>query len=323
MTLLTSQLLSAPALWFTAEGLQTSVRCLSVFHSAARALVKHEQAQHEKSADVDFVDLQLERTLPKNDWVKAVISGADDQSPRWRHLLVLGGLLLGFGPREDDNLSSGMRSTIENALVVAANLALEETPEEDELGQHTITLVLNHCFSYLADHERAGLNYDNLLPVLMRSVFRSSEGLQSGYFLGAVDQDVRQIPNDQFEWSDRSQSFQQIAAILSSPLISSLGPLSRLIGHTIEQAQQSWLVTAAMDDLIALARTVHLQWRQVKLSEIDPTEESVFLNQHTLGRTLPQMWKLLRSMLFAVVIILRSITGRMLGDAALASDDGQ
>ena len=299
------------------------MRSLGVFHSAAQALLRHERALKEKSADEDFAQVQFERTLPRDDWIKAVINGADDHSPRWRHLLVLGGLLLGFGPVDDENLSRSMRSTLESAWVTAANLSLEEIEEDDELGMLTITLVLNHCFPHLADSERATLDYDALLPVLMRSVLHSAEGLRSGYFLGSIDLDVRPVSREQFQWPEHSPSYQRIQEMLSNPLLSSLGPLSRLIGHSIEQAKQPSLVISAMDDLETFARTLLLQWRQNKLSEVDPSEESMFLDKQTLERTTPQLWKLLRSTLFAVVIILRSAIGRMLGDGALANDEGE
>lgn len=319
VTLLTSQLLSAPAIWLQADGLRTCMRLLSVWHSAAQALIKHESAMRDKSSDEDFAQLQLERTLPKDDWVRAVINGADDHSPRWRHLLALGGLLLGFGPAEDDTLSGSMRSTIETALVKATNLALVETPDDEELGQESITLVLNHCFPLLSDLERSQLDYDALLPALMRSMLHSEEGLRSAYFLGAVDMDVQPASKDTFRWQERSASFQQVQRILASPLISSLGPLSRLIGHSIEHARESWLVSGVMEDVEAFARTLHLQWRQTKLSEIDSSEENVFLDAEALEKTTPQLWKLLRSTLFAVVIVLRSAVGRMMADGALST----
>ena len=297
------------------------MRCLSVFHSAARALVRHENALREKSAGEDFAQVQLERTLPTDDWIKAVIDGADDRSSRWRHLLVMGGLLLGFGALEEENLSRSMRSTLENALVAATNLSLEESSEDDDLGRQTVTLVLNHCFPLLADRGRAQLNYDALLPVLMQSTFHSSEGLQSAYFLGAIDLHVKPVSKSQFQWSDRSPSFQHIQAMIWGPLLSSLGPLSRLIGHSIESVSQGWLVTSALEDLETFAKTLHLQWRQNKLSEIDPSEVSVYLDQGTRDNTSSQLWKLLQSTLFAVVIILRSTVGRILGDGALANDE--
>lgn len=299
------------------------MRCLSVFHSAAQALIRHETALKDESADEDFLQLQLERTLPKDDWIKAVINGADDHSPRWRHSLVLGGLLLGFGSSEDENLSRSMRSTLEEALVTAANLALEQSLEDDELGQQSITLVLNHCFPSLSDYERAQLDYDLLLPVLMHSTLHSGEGLQSAYFLGAIDRDVRPLSDSQFEWPERSPSFRGIQEVLTSPLVSSLGPLSRLIGHSIEQVKHAWLVTASVEDLELLAKTLHLEWRQNKFSEVDASEESSFLSKETLDRTTPQLWKLLRSTVFAVVIVLRSVIGRTLNDGALANSEGK
>ena len=323
VTLLTSQLLSAPAIWALPEGLRTCTRCLSVFHSAAQALIRHEQALEEKSADDDFTQLQFERTLPKDEWIKAVISGADNHSPRWRHLLVLGGLLLGFGLPSDENLSRTMRSTLESALVTALNLSLAEPNDEDELGQLSITFVLNHCFPSLADHERTQLDYDTLLPVLMRSTFHTDEGLRSGYFLGAIDLDVQPTTERTFQWGERTSSYHQVQTILASPLISSLGPLSRIIGHSVEQAKQHWLVIAALEDLEMFAKTLHLQWRQNKLSEVDASEEKTYLNTETCEVTTPQLWRLLRSALFGVVIILRSVVGRMLGDGALGNDEGE
>ena len=276
----------------------------------------------DKSADEDFSQVQLERTLPKDDWIKAVINGADDHSPRWRHLLILGGLLLGFSPVEDENLSRSMRSTLESALVTAVNLYLDETAADDDLGYHCITLVLNHCFPSLPDHERAQLNYDALLPILVRTTLHSTEGLRSAYFLGAVDLDVKPISKSQFRWPERSASFQQVQSLLSSPLLSSLGPLSRLIGHTIDNAVDSWLVCAVVEDLETFAKTLHLQWRQNKLSEIDASEERLYLDAETCETTIPQLWKLLRSTLFAVVIIQCSAVGRVLGDGTLANDEG-
>ena len=298
------------------------MRLLSVFHSAAQALIKHEHAMRYKSSDEDFAQLQLERTLPKDDLIRAVISGADDHSPRWRHLLALGGLLLGFGPAEDEALSSSMRSTIETALVNAANITLHEMQEDDELGQESITLVLNHCFSLLSDLKRSQLDYDALLPTLMRSTLHSEQGLRSAYFLGAVDLDVQPALKSTFQWQERSASFQQIQRILVSPLVSSLGPLSRLVGHAVEHARESWLVSGVIEDIENFTRTLHLQWRQTKLSEIDTSEESTFLNAEALEKTTPQLWKLLRSTLYAIVIVLRSAIGRMMADATLANDEG-
>lgn len=321
--LLTSQLLSSPAIWTVPEGLSTCMRGLSVFHSAAQALVRHEHALQDNSHDQDFEQLQPERTLPKRDWIRAVVKGADKDSPRWRHLLVIGGLLLGFGPYEEGNLSRGMRGTLGSALGTATNLALQETPDDDELGLEAITLVLNHCFPMLSAYERSRIDYDLLLPVLMRITLHSTAGLQSGYFLSTVNLDVIPAARTQLSWSEHSSSFRQIQAMLSSPLSSSLGPLARLIGHSIEQVKQARLVSAAIEDIEAFSRTLHAQWRQNKLSDVDSFEEGVYLDRETIEKTTPVLWKLLRSTLFATVIILRSAVGRMIGDSTLARDNGK
>ena len=299
------------------------MRCMSVFHSAAQALIRHQNELQDKSADDEFAQVQFERTLPKDEWIQAVISGVDEHSPRWRHLIALGGLLLGFGPPEDENLSRSMRSTIESALMKATNLSLQQVSDHHDLSDQTITLVLNHCFPNIADYERSQLDYDALLSILMRSTFHSVEGLQWGYFLGSIDIDIKQASNSQFQWPERSASFQRIQNMLSSPLLASLGPLARLIGHAISECRQPQLTISALEDLEKFSRTLHMQWRQNKLSEIDASEESQYLDAESLEKTTPQLWKLLKSTLFAVVIVLRSIVGRALGDGSLANDQGK
>lgn len=298
------------------------MQCLSVFHSAAQAIIKQEKALNENSTSKTDGKLQAERTMPKYRWIKSAISGADEHSPRWRHLLVIGGLLLGFGPAEEENISRTMRKMLEGALVTAVNLSLRKTPQEDELGQETITLVLNHCFPALSDEERENLNYHFLLPVLMHTTFHASEGLRSGAFLSTLDQDVRPISEAQLQWSERSRSFEQVKAIQSSPLVASLGPLARLIAHAIENVEESWRVTDTIVDLEVFVKTLHSHWHVGKLSGVDPTETYTYLDRQTNTVTLPTLFNLLRSVLFASIIILRSATGRVLSDSALARPKG-
>ncbi len=212
-----------------------------------------------------------------------------------------------------------MRSTLESALVTAANHALEETSREDRLGQQTLTYVLNHCFPSLAQHERARLNYDILLPYLIHSAFNSEDGLNSGYFLGSLDLDMQPVSGGQLGWSERSASFQRVQRMLSDPLLSSLGPLCRLIGRSIESSLQQLLIVNALEELETFSRTLHMQWRQNKLSEVDASEYGIYLYAEARDRTTPQLWKLLKSTLFGILIILRSIVGRTLNDPILAN----
>ncbi|KAK6428362.1 hypothetical protein LTR95_015495 [Oleoguttula sp. CCFEE 5521] len=321
VTLLTSQLLAAPAIWARPEGLTTSLRCMSVFHSAARALVQHEVATSQNQKGSDFVLPQPERVLHSDEWIKAVLHGADNHSPRWRHVLVIGGLLLGFGQAEDRILSRSTFRLLEETFVKFVNNALVDVADDDELGQTTVTLVLNHCFPAISEFERSQLDYDRLLPLLMWSSLRSDEGLGSGYFLGAIDLDLHSTPDNLLGWPERSPSFSHIQRMSASPLGASLGPLARLIGHTVDHVRDSWLVSSAVDDLFDFTRTLQLQWRQTKLSGVDASDEMTSLTRQTLEITSPALWKLLRSASYAVVIILRSVLGRLLSDGALASGE--
>lgn len=99
---------------------------------------------------------------------------------------------------------SSLRKLIQGALVRATNLALVEVRERHEvdgLGGQTITLALNHAFGCLAEVERAQIDYDMLLPVLIGTAYYSSEGFQSAYFLGGLDLDVQVMQSGKLEWS--------------------------------------------------------------------------------------------------------------------------
>ncbi|KAF2836687.1 hypothetical protein M501DRAFT_979132 [Patellaria atrata CBS 101060] len=320
-TLLTRQLLTAPALWERPDGLRLCLRFTGVFHSAAVIIANHHLAVHENRAEPPKLGYaSIGGGLSLEEWVRAVVKSADDNSSRWKHLMVLGGLLIGFESQEHSMLSNSLRSTLNKALIQATNLALEESRGGEELGAQCITLVLNHSFQYISDSERARLNYDFLLPVLVGTTFFSSEGLQSAYFIGAIDLDVVEVSGNKFNWPETSSSYQQIQRMVSRPLFTSMGPLSRLIAHAVEHVRDSWLIQTLVDDINNFAKALTTQWRQNKLSEIDISEEAVFLLEETTKTTLPGLWKALQTALFSTVIVLRAVIGRVLGDRILAAD---
>ncbi|KAI1917688.1 hypothetical protein LOZ12_001783 [Ophidiomyces ophidiicola] len=314
VSLLSSQLLCCPALWEGEVCLQTCRRLISVFNSAALTITEHESFQGTKPPYLQ------RRGLDREEWLKAVVNGADDKSPRWRHLILLGGVLLGFEGQNRQSLSLHWRKRLESALVKALQLSLAELEKFPVAATHAIVLVLNYTFQLISDFERSQIDYDLLVPILVSSTYFSDEGLGSGYFLGAIDRDVRETGGKKFTWPESSSSLQQINSILSSPLISSFGPLSRLMAHSLENAQNPMLVVETTDRLFDLSRTLLIQWRQNKLSEVDKSEEPEFLDDSTLKMTLPTLWRLLKSSLFSVIIVLRAALGRVLNDRALASD---
>lgn len=300
---------------------------LSVFHTAVTAIINHHNdTRHHNTPELLPGQTPVGGGLSLDDWVRAVAAGADERSPRWKHLIALGGLLIGIGNLEEQGMelywAAGMRKRVEAALVTAANLAMveiRERSEADELGGQTVTLVLNHAFGCLGAAERAQLDYDLLLPVLIGTTYFSNEGFQSAYFLGGLELDITRR-DGKLDWSAGSSSFRRVETIMARPLVSSMGPLSRLIAHAVEHVRDPWLIQTMMDDLASFARALTTQWRQLEFSEIDPAQEAARLDEEALHRTLPLLWSLLKAALFATTVILRGVFSRTLGDSTLAAD---
>lgn len=187
--------------------MRTPLRLLSVFHTAVTTVINyHNDVRHHKAPKLLPSQTPTGGGLPLDDWIRAVVAGADDRSQRWKHLVVLGGLLIGVASLEEQGMdlywASSMRKRVEAALVKAANLALvqvRERSEADGLGGQTITLVLNHAFGGLTGAERAQIDYDLLLPVLIGTTYFSNEGFQSAYFLGGLDLDIK-VKAKKLDW---------------------------------------------------------------------------------------------------------------------------
>ena len=317
VTLLTSQLLSAPSIWKRQDGLRTTIRILSIFNSAAIQFV-----QSEDSLEIKH-QFPIQRKLGREEWAIAVVKGADNRSPRWRHLCVLAGLLIGFEGQGKQNISRALRRNLENATVKAANLALQEGEAGDELAGNSICMMLSHVFDLLSHSEKMNLNSDLLLPILIHASFFSKEGLQYGYFISAIDSDVLQIEGMKFDWSPKSSTYVQCQRMTTGPLIASLGSLSRLMAYCVENVANTDLLFTMITDFSSFTRSLCVQWRQNKLSEIDVTEESIYLSEETLKATIPMLWRVLKSTMFAIVIVLRSLLGRVLGDKRMPADSGK
>lgn len=303
-----------PSLWDRPLNLLDCRQIISVFNTATIAVIRNEEKEEQ------ITPYGGPRKLNREAWVKAVVNGADEKSPRWRHLLLLGGVLLGGEGQNRQGLPWNLRIKLEAALVAAVQLSLEELNPQNPIEGACILVVLNYTFELLSDFERSKLDYDRLLPLMLQTVYCSSEGLENGYFLGAIDRDVVEVPGKKFQWSPQSPTFDRVSAILSKPLVSGLGPMSRLIAHAVENAHDSSLVSQTVDAMADFARTLMVQWHQNKLSEIDQIEESEFLDAGTLNTTVPTLWKVLRTFLYSVVIVLRGAFGRVLNDPVLASD---
>lgn len=311
VTLLASQVLTNDLLYLRPVSLSACRSVFSVFYTAALRF-----AEDEKNEKQQFT----RSTLSHVEWTRAVITGADNNSPRWRHLLLLGGTLLGFDGQGQQQLPNDLRHKIEGAIITASNLALQSKDDSEANSQLCVVFVLNTVFPLLADHHRAQIQYDLLLPELIESTYFSREGLEHGYWLGAIDTDVKQISQTRFHWDARSPSAMRLQSIKSRVLVGSLGPLSRLVAHSVENVRDSSLVAAVLLRLAEFSRNVVLSWRQNKLSEVEVSEEAEFLDNQTRQTVMPELLQLLRNIMFSIVICLRATTGRILLDATLSSD---
>ncbi|KIW10835.1 hypothetical protein PV08_10134 [Exophiala spinifera] len=311
LTLLTSHLLSHDALYLQPIEITHSRQIFSVFYTALLRLIEDKQ---------DPARELLRSHLSVEEWVKAVVKGADERSPRWRHTLLLGGLLLAFQSRQFEELRPNLRNKLEAALVTATNLALREKDVEVNC-ELAVIFVINHTFPILSDVHRSQVQYDLLLPLLVDATYFSKEGLEQGYWLGAIDNDIRQSSPQKFNWSSTSTTFKRLTEIKKRSLITALGSLSRLTAHCVDNVHDRMLIVHCTNRIADFARTLATSWRQNKLSEIDAKEEALYLDQDTVSTTLPTLLQLLRDTMFATVIILRSVLGRLICDPILGADN--
>lgn len=251
-------------------------------------------------------------------WARAVIKGADERSSRWQHLLVLAGILMGFEGDDRKSLSPGMRGTLEQAVVTAANLALRTLDREPPIARAAVVLALNWAFPLLSDMSKEAVDCDALLPIAVHALVGDA-GLSGGLFLGPIAADVR-VVGSRLEWPEASQSFAALRKFSSKPLVETAGPLSRIIAFAVERTRNHQLVLQTQSELLRFSANLLEQWKGVQLAEVEVGDEGAFLTAETIQVTWPALWRLLTNALFAVVAILRSITARSLLDPHLRND---
>lgn len=333
LSLLTSQFLTAPAIWHrhshshshpdtdTDPLRSICLRVLSVYNTAAIHVQRNELENADKQRALGFGITSgppVGGGLKSEAWARAVVKGADERTSRWQHLLVLAGILMGFEGNERQSLSAAMRRTLEGAVAMAANLALQSLDREPPVARPAVVLALNWAFPLMSDASRDSVDCDALLPLAVQAMV-GDVGFQGGMFLGSIAVDVRQI-GPRLDWQETSGSFMAIRNLDSKPLVETAGPLSKLIAYAVEKTRNYRLVLRAQDDLVAFTARLLDQWRHVKLSEVEMSDEGGSLTENTLQITWPTLWRLLTNVLFAVVAILRSVTARSLLDPHLRND---
>ncbi|KAL8965964.1 MAG: hypothetical protein Q9197_006241 [Variospora fuerteventurae] len=306
ISLLTYQLLSAPAIWNQPSNVATVIQVINVFTSASVGFLQSQ----DRSRATAYLNRQ--NHLGVSDWTVAVIEGVSAASPRSRHALVFAGLLRGFASRRPHEISTNLRTTLEYALVKATNLSLRDELQGTVSLDIGLILAVSLVFESLDQRHKASIEHDLLLPALIFALFFSDDGLRHGYFLSTIDSDVVEGSGQKFHWSTKSPSYQQLRAMASKPLITVSGRLSRLAAFSIGQIQNLPVLTRLVQDMFEYSRSLSIQWRQNKLSEVDPSEEMLFLSDETLRSSAPLLWRILQTSIFAIITILSSYTEHLL-----------
>lgn len=292
---------------------------MGAYQSAALVILRHEREASESHERTQAYLAPRQTTLSRHAWVEAILQGLDARSQRRTHLLVLAGLLVGFQGQDRHGLSGSLLRSVETALGSAVNHAVQDVHKSaDDFGMTTIALTLSWTYELLSSSAQSCLDYDALLPLLTWAAFASHEGYGSGGFLAGIAREAVHPPLSLLERSDSSASFPELTELTAGPLMAGMGPLARLLARTLQEARNPSLVQDCMESLLGFSVSLASHWRSIPFSAISTSDEHAILGPETLGTTLPPLWRLLRSALFAVTIPLHSILARTLSDPRLS-----
>ncbi|KAI3336679.1 peroxin 8 [Xylariaceae sp. AK1471] len=313
LALLTSHLLTARSIWQQPDGLRTCLRIISIYNTAAIHVRRNEL----DNANLAEGQPTVGSGIRAEEWARAVAKGLDDRSSRWQHTLVLAGILMGMEGEDRRSLSWSLRSTLEQAVATAANLALEDQSQTGVLGRGAVVLALTYAFPLLSGANKSLLNGNVLLPAVVEAIL-GEEGFQHGDFIRTIELDI--APARNLQWPANSPSVDRIQKLESRPLAQNMGPLSRLGVFAVEHAHDSNIVLRAQDELLSFTAGLFKKWEQCALSTVDLSVESAKLPPEVIQGPWPMLWQLLKKIMFTVVAILQPIVGRCLLDPHLRNE---
>ncbi|KAI0022072.1 peroxin 8 [Xylariomycetidae sp. FL0641] len=320
LSLLTTHFLTARALWPPADGLRACHRVLGIYHTAA-GRVRQNELENDANRGGRLAwgaphPPPVGSGVSAEKWARAVAKGLDERSERWQHLLVLAGVLVGMEADERKSLSWSLRSTLEQAVVTAANLALEDPVRTGPLGRGAVVLALTYAFPLLADHHKRLLNGNALVPAVVETML-GDEGFQRAAFVLSISRDITASLNA--SWYADSPSAIRLQNLASRPVVQNMGPLSLLAGFAIENATDTQAILQAQDELLAFTTALLGNWQGSALSQIDVSAAAARAPEPLAARW-EMLWQLLRKILFTVVGTLQPIVGQTLLDPRLRND---
>jgi hypothetical protein len=318
ITLLTTQLLTGPALWPSSDDLNTCYSIISVFNTAAITVYKH-QKEGGATKPYDAYQPRLGGGLACDQWASAVLNGLKDRSLPWQHALVATGLLLGMESADRRGMSLSLVVEINHAFASAITSVMQEPAAVGPLGVAAASLALMYGYPLLLDGTKRLLNYDAMIMPLLTTM-TSFYGYENCRFIKTANMDIREVQGRHFDWSPASNSFRYLQTVVSKPLVASIGSLARIIADTIEYSQTPSKAVEALDHILGFTGILLATWEANKLSELDVSEEGAFLTPQTRRITYPALWQTLKGAMFATVAILRSIVAKTIITNQLSSN---
>jgi hypothetical protein len=220
---------------------------------------------------------------------------------------------MGMEGNDRQSLSRALRSMLEQAVVTAANLALEANIEDGPAAAVSIITALNFAFPILSEFHRAQINCNALLPMAIWAI-TGEEGFCDAQFLRTISRDTTIQPGQVFSWPERSPSCKLLRDLDKQPLMANMGPLTKLAAFAVQHATDAAVVLQAQDALLVFTTRVLDAWQKNRFSEVDPAFEASHLNPETLQTTWPLLWQIFRKLMFGTTAVLQAIVARSLLD---------
>ncbi|KAI0131638.1 peroxin 8 [Hypoxylon sp. NC0597] len=313
LSLLTSHFLTARSIWQAPDGLRTCLRVMSIYNTAAIHVRKNELDNANRPRGV----LPVGSGVNSEDWARAIAKGADDRSARWQHVLVLTGILMGMEGEDRRSLSRGLRSTLEQAVATAANLALEDKIRTGPLGRGAVVLALTYALPLMSESAKQLLHGNVLLPAIIESML-GDEGFQHGDFISSITRDI--APGQPKSWHLSSPSVTQIQRLETRPLAQNMGPVARLAAFAVQHAADPNIILQTHEEILSFTAGLLEKWKHCPLSTVDLSVEAAALSPDALQGPYPMLWQLLKKIMYTVVATLQPIVGRSLLDPFMRND---
>ncbi|KAK6543802.1 hypothetical protein TWF694_000533 [Orbilia ellipsospora] len=284
VSLLTTQILAAPALWNSPDLVSVCQAVFDIFRLSTGERVR-----------------ESSRAISLTDWIEAVINGADSRVPRWKHALASGGILAAFDAN-DARLPFTTRSNLEAHLLEVVNLHFEFLTSGIET--QSCVLAISNTYRILSEDAKYMINYPALTGAVLPAMFLSSEGYQTGDFLRQID---RGIPSA--KRSSKHATPFSLKEFLARPFVRNMGGLAKLAATSMDSSADAETINGALSVLATFSRSLTSIWCETQLSTLP---DNAIISQDPVQTNTAQLWQLLKASLFSTVVVLESVVRALL-----------